>query len=312
METGSRFTVSDPVRRRAMSEGARGEAWLAGLDDLLTGLEQDWSLTIGEALEGGSAAYVAEATDPSGDVHVIKVATPDSALARHEIDVLLRAHGKGYARLLKHDAGRNAMLLEQLGASLDTLELPYPQQIDIMCGTLLEAWMPAPPGSDYLTGDDKANQLAADILAMWERGGQPCPSSVIDMALRYCKERAALYRPEATVLAHGDPHPANTLVVPGTDPVRFKFVDPDGLAIDPAYDLGVLLRAWNDGLEGRNAHNIARARVRLLTQYTQVPAEPIWQWAYIERVSTGLLMLEIGNAETGREFLRVAEALLVM
>lgn len=306
-----RFAIPEPVRRRAISEGEAGEAWLAGLDDILAGLEQDWSLTIGETLEGGSAAFVAEAHDSIGDAFVIKVTTPGSAIGRHEVDVLQRANGKGYARLLRHDASRNALLLEKLGPRLDTLELPYQQQIDIMCATLLEAWMPVPLNAGYLTGVEKANLLAADILAMWQRGGQPCPSSVIDTALRYCKERAALYRPEATVLAHGDPHPANTLVLPGTDPVRFKFVDPDGLAIDPAYDLGVLLRAWNQGLDTRHAHDIARGRVRLLTQRTQVPAEPIWQWAYIERVSTGLLMLEIGDEEQGREFLRVAEALLV-
>ena len=312
METGSRFVVPEPVRRRALSEGARGEDWLANLDETLTSLERDWSLSIGPALDGGSAAYVAEAKNAAGDTFIVKVCTPASALSRHEQDVLRLADGKGYARLLLHDGARNALLLEQLGASLDTLELPYGQQIDIMCATLLEAWRPVPLGAPYMTGADKANALAADILAMWQRGGQPCASAVIETALRYCQERAALYRPEATVLAHGDPHPANTLVVPGTDPVRFKFIDPDGLAIDPAYDLGVLLRAWNEGLDGRNAYNIARGRVRLLTQYTQVPAEPIWQWSYIERVSTGLLLLELGDADQGHEFLRASEALLVM
>lgn len=312
MEATRRFAVPEPVLRRAMSEGKQGEAWLANLDDVLTGLERDWSLSIGPALGGGSAAYVAEAKNAAGDTFIIKVSTPASALSRHEDDVLRRANGKGYARLLLHDATRNALLLEQLGASLDTLELPYAQQIDIMCATLLEAWQPVPLGAPYMTGAEKANALATDILAMWQRGGQPCTSAVIETALRYCQERAALYRPEATVLAHGDPHPGNTLVVPGTDPVRFKFIDPDGLAIDPAYDLGVLLRAWNEGLDGRNAYNIARGRVRLLTQYTQVPAEAIWQWGYIERVSTGLLLLELGNADKGRELLRASEALLVL
>lgn len=307
-----RFVVPEPVRRRAVSEGQPGEDWLAGLDETLASLERDWSLSIGPALVGGSAAYVAEARNAVGDTFVVKVSTPASALARHEDDVLRRAEGKGYARLLLHDADRNALLLEQLGASLDTLELPYQQQVGIMCATLLEAWRPVPPDAPYLTGAQKANALATDILAMWQRGGQPCSSAAIETALGYCRERAALYRPEATVLAHGDPHPANTLVVPGTDPVRFKFVDPDGLAIDPAYDLGVLLRAWNEGLDGKNAHNIARGRVRLLTQYTQVPAEGIWQWGYIERLSTGLLLLELGNADKGREFLSVSEALLIM
>ena len=311
MSEGNRFSVPEPVRRRAVAEGASGEAWLAGLDDLLIGLEHDWSLSIGTAMEGGSAAYVAEAHDSAGDTFIIKVSTPQTGSTRHEADVMFRADGKGYARVLRHDDARHAMLLEKLGAPLDTIDLPYQQKIEIICGTLLEAWMPVPLHATYPTGADKANALAADILRMWHAGGQPCPSAVIETALRYCRERAALYRPEGAVLAHGDPHLGNALVQPDTDPIRFKFVDPDGLAIDPAYDLGVVLRGWNDGLEGPHAHDIARGRVRILTQRTQVPAEPIWQWAYIERVSTGLLLLDIGDAELGREFLRVAEAILV-
>ena len=30
---------------------------------------------------------------------------------------------------------------------------------------------------------------------------------------------------------------------------------------------------------------------------TQVPAEAIWQWGYIERVSTGLHLMELGETE---------------
>lgn len=311
MAEGSRFAVPELVRRRAVSEGAAGEDWLARLDTTLEALEGNWDVTIGQAIDGGSAAFVAEATTPAGDVHVVKVGTPGSAIGRHEADVLQRADGRGYPSLLRHDAGRNAMMLEKLGERLDSVEIPYPQKIDIACATLIGAWMPVPLDTSYVTGAQKAASLAADILAMWERGGQPCPAAVIETALRYCKERAVLYRPEGAVLAHGDPHIGNILADPATDPVRFKLVDPDGLAIEPAYDLGVLLRGWNEGLSGKHAHDIGRSRVRQATQHTQVPAEPIWQWAYIERVSTGLLMLEIGDAETGREFLRVAEALLV-
>lgn len=311
MSSGGRFALSEPARRRALSEGPEGAAWLADLDLILASLERDWAIRIGNPLEGGSAAFVAEARDEAGNKSIIKVGSPGSRLGRHEAEVLRRADGKGYARLLREDGGRNALLLEKLGPSLATLDLPYGQQVDIMCATLLEAWRPVPLNATFMTGAEKANLLGADFVAMWHRTGQPCPSTVIDTALLYCQERARLYRPEGTVLAHGDPHPANTLVVPGTDPVRFKFVDPDGLAIEPAYDLGVLLRAWNEGLDGRNAYNLARSRVRLMTQYTQVPAEPIWQWAFIERVSTGLLLLEIGDAALGRQYLRVAEALLL-
>lgn len=311
MSEGTKIAVPDPVCRRAKAEGKAGKAWLAHLDKTLSGLEKDWSLTIGETIEGGSAAYVAQAHDDDGNAFIIKVSTPETAKGRREADVLTLADGAGYARLLRHDEKRHALLLEQLGPRLDSLELPYQQQIDIMCATLMKAWRPVPDQSSYVNGAQKANELAAFIVQKWHAGGQPCSTEVFETALRYCQERAALYRPEATVLAHGDPHPANILVVPETDPVQFKFIDPDGLAIEPAYDLGVLLRAWNANLDLPQAYDMARSRLRHLTQQTAVPAEAIWQWAYIERVSTGLLLLEIGNAETGREFLRVAEALLI-
>ena len=34
---------------------------------------------------------------------------------------------------------------------------------------------------------------------------------------------------------------------------------------------------------------------------------PIWEWGFVERVSTGLLLLKVGAREWGREFLAVAE-----
>lgn len=309
MVQAARFPLPDLVRRRAEAEGPTGEAWLVGLDGHLSALEREWGLTIGATLPGGSTAFVAEATDATGASFVIKLPTPASQLGRQEITVLAIARGKGYVRLVRQDADRHAMLLERLGDRLDERDMPYTGKIDIMCATLLEAWMPVPPGFAWVTGADKANDLAATILRLWQQLGQPCAQSVLDTALMYCRDRAAAWRPENAVLAHGDPHPANILEVPETEGRQWKFIDPDGLAVEPAYDLGVLLRAWHEGVSGRHAHDIARSHARHLTSRTQVPAEAIWQWGYIERVSTGLHLMELGESEQGREFLTVAEAL---
>ena len=309
MADAARFPVTDIVRRRAESEGAAGIAWLARLDETLADIELDWGLTIGQALPGGTAAFVAEATNAAGEAAIIKIATPGSEAGRQEPAVLTVAAGKGYVRLLRHDAARRAMLLERLGPRLDQMELPYRDQIDIVCSTLLDAWMRVPPGVAYVTGADKAHGLAMAILRLHHELGQPCAQGVLDVALMYCRDRAAAWRPENAVLAHGDPHPGNVLAVPETEPTQFRFIDPDGLAIEPAYDLGVLLRAWHEGLDGRHAHDRARSYARHLTTRTQVPAEAIWQWGYIERVSTGLHLMEIGEVAKGREFLVVAEAL---
>ena len=308
MSDGVRFPVPDIVRRRAVSEGEPGLAWLASLDDTLASLEHDWNVAIGPAHPGGTAAFVAEATAGNGDVFMVKVSTPGTYAGRYEADALRLAEGKGYVRLVRHDEARRAMLLEKLGDRLDSLALPYQQQIDIMCATLLQAWMPVPRYGVWTTGAEKANSLAAGLLRMWHGSSQPCDQKVLDTALMYCQDRAAAYHPEAAVLAHGDPHPANILAAPDAI-TGFKFIDPDGLAIEPAYDLGVLLRAWHEGIEGRHAHDIARSHARHLTTRTQVPAEAIWQWGYIERVSTGLHLMELGETEKGREFLAVAETL---
>jgi streptomycin 6-kinase len=309
MSEPARFPVPDVVSRRAVSEGEAGLAWLADLDDVLASLERDWGLTIGPALPGGTAAFVAEATTQTGEIFILKLGTPGTLVGRHEADVLRRADGRGYVKLLRHDHDRHAMLLERLGERLDTLELPYERQIDIMCATLLRAWMPAPADLPCPTGADKANSLAQAILTLSYGASQPCAQAVIDLALMYCQDRAAAYRPESAVLAHGDPHPANVLVLPDSEPLQFRFIDPDGLAIEPAYDLGVLLRAWHEGIAGRHAHDIARSHVRHLTRRTQVPSEAIWQWGFIERVSTGLHLLQLGQIEEGRAYLDVAEAI---
>ncbi|OYX01072.1 MAG: hypothetical protein B7Z15_19865, partial [Rhizobiales bacterium 32-66-8] len=164
MSGGARFPIPDIVRRRAVSEGEPGLAWLASLDVTLAGLEHDWNVAIGPAYPGGTAAFVAEATAGNGDVFIVKVSTPATGAGRNEADVLRLAGGKGYVRLIRHDPARCAMLLEKLGDRLDSLALPYQQQIDIMCATLLQAWMPVPEGAAYTNGADKANGLAEAMI----------------------------------------------------------------------------------------------------------------------------------------------------
>ena len=53
---------------------------------------------------------------------------------------------------------------------------------------------------------------------------------------------------------------------------------------------------------------MARSHARHLTSRTQVPAEAIWQWGYIERVSTGLHLIELGEKEEGGAYLAAADA----
>ena len=95
--------------------------------------------------------------------------------------------------------------------------------------------------------------------------------------------------------------------MPGDSQPRFKFVDPDGLFIERAYDLGIIMRGWDeDRLAGDPVARGLR-RCHRLAALTGVAAEPIWQWGFVERVSSGLLCLQVGLEGAG-EMLAVADA----
>jgi streptomycin 6-kinase len=300
--------VPDTVRRKALALGAPGAAWLAGLDCLVRDLAGEWDLRIGRTLPGGSEALVAEARMADGQDAALKIAIPGLDPTASELRTLLAAQGRGYARVLRRDWARSAMLLERLGPQLAELGLPVDAQIEGICGTLLEAWAPAPGGAPFQTGAEKAESLVRFIEATWQELGKPCDERTIDTALRFAAVRGRAFDPATAVLAHGDAHAWNTLLVPGDGPRRYKFVDPDGLLIERAYDLGIPMREWGAELLAGDPVALGRHRCRLLARLTGVEPEPIWQWGFIERVSTGLLLAKLGLDRLAHDFLGVADA----
>jgi streptomycin 6-kinase len=200
------------------------------------------------------------------------------------------------------------MLLERLGPQLNELGLSIDAQIEVICGTPLEAWTPLPQGARFVTGAEKASSLANFIEAAWRELGEPCSARTVDTACSFADVRRRAFDPSTAVLAHGDAHAWNTLVVPGDGPRRFKFVDPDGLFIERAYDLAIPMREWSAELLAGDPVLLGRRRCRHLARLTSVEPEPIWQWGLIERASNGLLLRKLGLDSLAREFLTVADA----
>jgi streptomycin 6-kinase len=138
------------------------------------------------------------------------------------------------------------------------------------------------------------------------------------LALEYAaRRRADSLAP--SVVVHGDPHPANALKVrhprPGSES-GWCFVDPDGFRCDPAYDLGVILRDWVQRLADRSPEE---ARLQLRRWCLRVversglgldAVDRAWEWAFLERVSTGLHVTDFGAHELGAKFLGSAAHLL--
>jgi streptomycin 6-kinase len=300
--------VPEPVRLRAVSEGRAGEAWLAGLPAVVAELAAEWGLSLGPALPGGTEAYVAAAMAPDGREAVLKVSPPWRDPAAKELDALLLARGRGYADVYRHDRARGAVLLERLGPRLADLGWSPDAQAEAVCETLERAWTAPGAASGFATGEEKAESLGRFIEEAWLELGRPCPGRTVAAALRCAEDRRRAFDPESAVLCHGDCHPWNTLRAAGRGgPDRFKFVDPDGLHAERAYDLGVLMREWTPELLAGDPLALGRRRCRRLSELTGVEPGPIWRWGLVERVSTGLLCLKIG-LEEGGDMLAVAEA----
>jgi streptomycin 6-kinase len=297
--------------------GDAGERWLAALPGVLASLESDWSVTVGDALPGGNAAFVAEVIRAEGGPAVLKVALPEvSGFApfSQELRTLRLAGGDPYVGLLRFDLPRQAMLLERLGEPLSHLGWPVAQQLDALVHTVARGWRPMPadplPDPDALPdGAAKARWLAGFVVSAWEELSRPCPEATVAEAVRYASAREAALDPAAAVLIHGDAHPFNLLQAGDGS---FRLVDPEGLASEPAHDLGVILRGFNDDLLARDARitaAIARGRCRRAGELARVDPEAIWQWAFTERVSTGLFLLSLGHQREAETFLTVAAKL---
>ncbi|MDE0007405.1 MAG: phosphotransferase [Gammaproteobacteria bacterium] len=282
------------------------------MPDLVRELEQLWGVEAGGSLAGGSESLVAEATRADGTEAVLKVGLPGSADLNAEATVYRLASGRGYAKLLAHDPERNALLLERLGMPLSRRCESTGARIRAICRTFDDAWVTAELDHGLMTGAEKARWLANFIAEQWHALGQPCSAKAKNQALDYAEERAAAFNPDESVLVHGDAHAENTLIAedPGADAcLRCKFIDPDGLIAEKACDLAPIMRDWSEELLAGDTEALTRARCDLLAELTDVPTRPIWQWGYMERVSTGLVMLAIGQREEAHQTLAVADRL---
>ncbi|MEU6000302.1 aminoglycoside phosphotransferase family protein [Streptomyces sp. NPDC047197] len=299
------------VRQKAHSLGPAGQEWLAELPARIGEMERRWSITVGQPLPGGTSSYVARARTRDGRDAVLKLSLPAADFAG-QVRTLRLARGRGYAQLFAYDLGRHAMLQEALGPSMERLRPAPRQQIETLCAMLRRAWS-VPRAVD--PGPEKASVLGETVGRLWESLGRPCSERVVSLAMVFAGRRAAAFDPDRCVVVHGDPHPGNALRAPtpreGAE-AGFVFVDPDGFLAERAYDLGVVLRDWCAELKGRDgaaAGGLVRSYCALLADRTGVDEEAIWEWGFLERVSTGLYVLDFGAEELGRPFLDTAELL---
>lgn len=302
-----KLEVPTELGLRIKAAGAVGEQWFLSLEDRIEHLSKLWQVTPREVLSGGSESLVLRVEREDGSSAVIKLGMPPDCDCEREARVLRLAGGPPYVGLLANDEDTNALLLECLGIRLAESGLPVGDQLDVLCQTLAQGWIAIGPGAGLMTGAEKAAWLADFIDTMWKDLAPPFEVGVKEEALGYCETRALAHTDQGSVLVHGDGHAHNALYALAPRE-GLRLVDPDGLFAEPACDLAVPMRDWNGPLLGGDAWTVGQARLKRIVELTGVDAVSIWQWGFMERVSTGLMMLSIGMEKEGLETLMVAQS----
>lgn len=226
-------------------------------------LAEQWKLELGPRLENTNEAIV-HLTDDA----VLRVDLYDNATFEERIAVLQAADGRGYARLLRHDLDRRAMLLERLE--------PFAATFEDVQRALADAWL-VETGHPLRTAVDKARGLAQFIEEYWQHFDRPTPRAKVDRALELCESRADAWDPSDAVVVHGDAHTHNVLRRANGE---LAFIDPEPFRCERAYDIAVALR-MGGGADGQ--------------------PQAVREWHFIERLSTGLQCLRLGYDDLARD-----------
>lgn len=294
------------VVSRAKSAGAVGEAWLVNLDNFVSELEKMWHISVEETLFGGTHALVANADGVNGEKYVLKIDMPENLGGEflNSIHTLKIADGNGCAKLYVYNFERKACLLERLGKPINQLQYSVYEQLQIICSALQKVWETPIMNVRLPSGKDSVMWFRQFIAETWEKLNYPCSHQVIEHAFFYLQKREHALNPDEFVLLHGDAHGGNTLKELSGN--GFKLIDPDGIFYEKAYDLGVLMREWIDEYE-QDLMKAGKERCAYLHHLTGVPEQAIWEWGYLQTVSTAFVLLQIGQEETGWKMLCVAE-----
>ena len=233
-----------PIRKEFVSRtlalhGEAGRLWLERLPDLVERCAARWSLNVGPPFPALSYNYAAPAEGPRGERFVLKLGVPTHGLL-YEIDALLGFDGGGAVRLFDSDAARGALLLERLEPGTPLLALC---EEDDEAATAAAA---AVMRRLSRAGRHRPHRLptAADWGQGFERcrahfggGSGPLPRKLFEEAESLYAELLSTSAPP--ILLHGDLHHENILAA-GREP--WLAIDPQGVAAEPAYEVGALLR----------------------------------------------------------------------
>ncbi|WP_116246924.1 aminoglycoside phosphotransferase family protein [Nocardiopsis sp. FIRDI 009] len=269
--------VAVPAALAESVTGLFGPEWAAALPKLTARQCDRWGLRPDGPAMHGVVALALPVRRADGTPAVLKMQPVDEETAGEP--VALRAWaGDGAVRLLEHDSGNGAMLLEALDSSRSLLDVGLPEASTVI-GRLLARLNahPAPAGLPGLGPVTLDLAERADRLAAVRAGGDR--DRLSDLAAR-AREVAA---DPGDRLLHWDLHHGNVLApLPGSGRDAWLAIDPKPLAGDPAFELlPALFNRWEETVATGDVRRETRRRFDALTEVAVLDRDRARAWTLV-------------------------------
>lgn len=268
-----------------------GVEWLEKLPNFLAACERRWDLVVRPSNFTLSYNYVAPATLADGTEIVLKVGVPNREL-RTEIEALRLYDGRGCVRLLDADPDQGILLLERLvpGEMLTTMT-DDDEATRIAALAMKTLWRPLPAEHSFPSVADWAAGLA-ELREEFGGGTGPFEERLVETAVSLFND--LLSSSSEPVLLHGDLHHYNILSSGGD----WRVIDPKGVAGEPAYEVGALLRNPFTIFDEPELKRITARRLDILAEILSMDRERLRQWSLAQAALSAWWSYEDGGDPT--------------
>ncbi|MCL4266501.1 MAG: phosphotransferase [Anaerolineae bacterium] len=255
-----------------------GAAWLARLPELIAACEARWGLTAQPHFPGLSYNYAAPATLPDGTEIVLKLGVPRHELTT-EIEALKLYNGRAMCHLLDADADRGVLLLERLQPGhMLTAVSDDETATRIAADVMRRLWRPLPEHHIFPSVADWTADLA-ELRTQFDGGTGPFPARLVDMAESLFADLVASSAPP--LLLHGDLHHYNILAA---EREPWLAIDPKGVAGEPAYEVGALMRNPLNLHEWPDREVVTARRLDILAEELGLDHQRLLAWSFAQEI----------------------------
>ncbi len=264
-----------PDSLRFLGRRPEGQAWIDGLPGLVEACAAQWGLDVGEPYEGGTSGLVAPATRGDGTPVVLKVQWPHRE-AEHEAAALRHWDGDGAVRLLDHDPGRHALLLEPCVPGIALAASPPEEAVGVIISLMRRLCSSTREAFDRL--EDESPRWAATIPRSWEAAGRPFPRALVDRAVGLLGELGPTQGPP--VLLNQDLHGDNVLAA---EREPWLAIDPKPLVGEAEFAPTPVIRSAELG----HSREAVRYRLDRCCAELDLDRERVRGWAFAHTLAWG-------------------------